>query len=160
MAFITQFQSWLWCRPHRPLPRLIKSWEMAVQPWTYCLVCLCWSRKDTHLQLMLCFEAYAYLNCHLYPTVFYGNSVRARNSILALSSLDFLHGQKQSGAGRSCSLVLWWQYSALPLEAAGTITRQWVSHIWRHPLKCNSVTCALADYHENDQPCLLLQNLG
>lgn len=141
MALIAQFQSWLWYRLHRPLPRSVKSWETTVQPWTYCLVCLCWSVKDTHLQLMLCFEAYVYLNCHFYPNVFYGNSGRARNCILALSSLDLLHGQKQPAAGKSCCLVLWWQYSALPLEVAGTITRQWVHHVWRHPLKCKCHLC-------------------
>lgn len=160
MALIAQLQSWLWYRPHRQLPRSNVCWEMTMWPWTYCLVCLCWSMKDTHLQLMLCFEAYACLNCHLYPTLFYGNNGRAGNCIPAPTSLDLLHGQKQPAPGRSHSLVLGWQYSASPLEAGGTITRQRVHHLCRHPLKHNSVTPALVGYHESDQPCLYLQKVG
>lgn len=131
-----------------------------MQPWTYCLVCLYWSMKDTCLQLMLCFEACACLNCQLQPTLFYGNSGTAGNCIPAASSLDRLQIQKQPVPGRLCSLVLGWQYLALPLEVGDTVTRQRVHNLCRHPLKRNSVPHALAGYHKNDQPCLYLQKVG
>lgn len=75
-------------RPHRQLPESVKCWEMTRQPGNYCLVCLCWSKRNTQLQLMLCFVASPFWNCHLCVSLSYSNSARAGSSIPAPPSLQ------------------------------------------------------------------------